>query len=169
MSRRCRDHCRFALLALLCASAMASALGCQAEPSPDDWLSQLEQAHRAADEALDGGHVEAAREALLAVIDGPMPSGLGQRDGHIILQDVYHRLAEIELLAGRAEAALDWCDRGLELEQASDLFVANLLVSRGRANEALGRDEAAAADYFAALEINEALLQEHLRAAPSEE
>jgi hypothetical protein len=49
--------------------------------------------------------------------------------------------------------------RGLSLGKALDVFTANLWLVRGEALEALGRDSEAAASYYAALEIDNALLQ----------
>ena len=67
--------------------------------------------------------------------------------------------ASISTRAIRAPRSLD-ADRGLALGRATDLFVANLLVVRGAAHEALDEGPAAAEDYHEALVINDRLLAE---------
>lgn len=69
-------------------------------------------------------------------------------------QDAYYRLAR---RTQDATEQLRLADAGLALG-GEDLFVANLLAIKGRALEALGRDDEAPAVYHRALLINEELL-----------
>jgi hypothetical protein len=82
-----------------------------------------------------------------------------------VLQDTYYRLAGLDLRARDASGALLQAERGLSLGGGQDLFVANLLVARGAAHEARGEAPAAAADFHAALLINEQLLAHSLQDA----
>lgn len=126
------------------------------------WLTQAQDAHREADEAILDNDLETAESILREALVEP-PETVHERDARVIRQDLYYRLATV--LADRADnnAALEAADRGLALGEAEDLFTANLLVVKGRALEALGRDVDAAGIYFQALEINEALLRQTLR------
>ncbi len=91
-----------------------------------------------------------------------VPPRMASEDRRVILQDLFWRLAQVELQAGQPQAALQWAHQGLKLRQKEDLFTANLFVARGRAKEMLGRDRESAHDYFEALKINETLLQRTL-------
>lgn len=143
---------------------------CAAEESPQNaqnataaaWLAQAEHAHEVATAAAEARQWDTARGALRAAIEAEVPSGVSAQDRRVVRQDLAYRLAEVELSAGAAEAAVRWAERGLEEGRGNDVFTANLLVIRGRANEAVGRDRPAANDYFEALEINEALLRRSL-------
>jgi len=128
------------------------------------WIAEAERRHALADQQLQAGDVPAARAALAGIVDGEVPPGIPSGDRRGILQDSYFRLAELDLKAGDANAASTDADRGLALGRADDLFVANLLVARGAAREAMHDGAGAAADYHAALVINDKLLAETLRA-----
>lgn len=126
------------------------------------WISHASSASRTADEALARGDADAARAALQAIVSAEVPSSVADRDRRVLRADAFYRLAEIELSGGSPTEALGLADRGLAEGRAEDLFTANLLVARGRALEAVGRDADAAEEYHAALLINEALLREAL-------
>jgi hypothetical protein len=81
---------------------------------------------------------------------------------HAVLQDAYFRLARLALEDHDPAQAARYTNAGLAMGGANDLFVANLLVARGAAHEALGETAAALADYQRALRINEALLHEEV-------
>jgi hypothetical protein len=78
----------------------------------------------------------------------------------VLLQDTRFRLARLALAAREPAVAARHADAGLALGGDADLFVANLLVVRGSAHEALGETQAAVQDDQRALQINEALLRE---------
>lgn len=126
------------------------------------WVGAARGAHAAADAALERGDHDAARTALRAAWDRPAPPAVSTEDVRVVKQDLAYRLAEVELGAGEPARALAWTDRGLEQGRARDLFTANLLVARGRAQEALGNETEAAGSYFEALEINDDLLRRTL-------
>jgi len=154
----------------------ALAAGCARARHDGDarWIAEAEQRHARADQQLQAGDVPAARAALVGIVDGHVPTDIPPGDRRGVLQDTYFRLAELDLKAGDAHAALTDAERGLALGRADDdLFVANLLVARGAAHEALHDGGAAAADYHAALVINDKLLAETLHeridAAPTPE
>jgi hypothetical protein len=142
----------------------ALALGCSGTRvgGENPWAADAMRGHAVADERLQAGNASGAREALLAIVNGAVPPGVPADDRRGVLQDTYFRLAELDLRAGDAPAALASADRGLALGRADDLFVANLLVVRGAAHEALRDGPAAAADYHEALVINDRLLAEAL-------
>lgn len=134
------------------------AAGCSRRGEAGPWLARALAAHQRADAQLDRGRLDAARQSLQAMVEQPPPAGLAAADARVVRQDAFYRLAQIELLADRPRAALDWCRQGLALGDAGDLFAANLHLDRGRALERLGRDRDAAAAYHRALLINEKLL-----------
>jgi hypothetical protein len=148
------------------------ALGCSRTPATSDsaWLAEVTRRHALADERLEAGDGPAARDALSGIVDGRVPDDVAGADRRGVLQDTYFRLARIDLDARDPRAALADSDRGLALGRGSDrgeLFVANLLVVRGAAHEALGAGPAAAEDYHQALVINDRLLAETLDASTS--
>jgi tetratricopeptide (TPR) repeat protein len=126
------------------------------------WIAEAERRHALADARLQASDPSGAREALLGIVDARVPADAPSDDRRGVLQDTYFRLAEIDLRRGDARAALASADRGLALGRGGDLFVANLLVVRGGANEALGDGAAAAEDYHEALVINDRLLADAL-------
>lgn len=132
--------------------------GCRTGPSAADWIAAGDVAVRAAEKALAGGDGASARRVLEEFLDAPRPSDMAADDRRVLVQDAAFRLADVELRAGRAEAARAVAERGLAEGRGVDVFTANLLVARGRAFEALGRPGEAVEDYHAALVVNEALL-----------
>jgi hypothetical protein len=152
--------------ALFLAALLAPA--CSRAPHAGDaaWVAEAARQHARADERLEAGDGPAARDALRGVVSAGVPADVPAADRRGVLQDTYFRLARIDLDAHDPRAALDDADRGLALGFAPDLFVANLLVARGAAHEALGQGPAAAEDYHRALLINDHLLGETLGAAP---
>jgi tetratricopeptide (TPR) repeat protein len=154
------------LARLLCTLSLAAlcAIGCsQRHRAADDpWVAEAARRHALADERLEAGDRPGARDALRGIVDAPPPAELPPDDRRGVLQDTYFRLARIDLDARDARAALADAERGLALGQAGDLFVANLLVVRGAAHEALGEGPAAAEDYHRALMINDQLLAKAL-------
>lgn len=140
--------------------------GCAQRRSADgDWLADATRRHARADELLDRGDEAGARAQLAAVVDTLAPLGDADDDRRRVLQDTHYRLAALDLRAHDPSAALLQAERGLTLGGGQDLFVANLLVARGAAHEARGEAPAAAADFHAALLINEVLLAETVRDA----
>jgi len=157
------------LLGALLGAALASACGSEDRPAAT-YVRETRAAHAAADRALERGDREGALAALRFLLEERAPEGLAPEDAWVIRADAAYRLAELELGAGDPEAALAWIERGLEGGARADLFEANLLVTRGRALEALGRDVEAARAYHEALVINDELLGQTLEGPePSEE
>ena len=138
---------RAALLALvLC--------GCGGAPT---WLDLAQQAHARADAALAGGDPASAHAALAAFVEVPAPASVSREDWRGVMQDVFARLAEIDVGLD-PRAAVGWAARGLTLGERGDVFTANLFLARGHAEEKLGEDRAAAEDYHRVVLIDEALL-----------
>ena len=162
-----RERARNRWLALLALVASA-ALGC-ARRHPDHdgrWVADAERRHALADQQLQAGDLPGARASLRAIVDTRAPGEIPAGVRRTVLQDTYFRLAELDLKGNDPRAALATADRGLAIGSAADLddlFVANLLVVRGAAHEALDDGAGAAADYHAALVINDRLLAETLR------
>ncbi len=145
---------------LLVATMLAS---CARRADTGRWVDDIHQANIRADRALSDGDLVAARTILKQVAEKPLPKGLAQQDGLVVRKDACFRLAMLELRAERPKIALEWADRGLGLDKRGDLFTANLLVARGSALEALGKDSLAAKSYNRALGINEKLLEVELK------
>lgn len=145
---------------------LAVALGCGdgARPGAAGWIRQAREVNEHADAALARGDVQAARAALESLLNDPAPASVAARDRRVVLQDAAFRLAELALSAQEPKRAREWVERGLALGRSDDLFTANLLVAGGRARESLGDDHGAIEDYREALRINEALLEDALRA-----
>jgi hypothetical protein len=145
------------------ALAVALAGGaCSQAPRRDPWAAGAAAAHERADRLLAAGDAAGARETLRALVEdraGGEPTG-----GHrLALQDTYFRLARLALDAHDPREALADADAGLAYGAAPHLFVANLLVARGAAREALADPRGAAEDYHRALLMNEALLERTLQ------
>jgi hypothetical protein len=152
------------IAAVVVFSALLSLGGCSRGVIDDGrWLAEATRRHALADEALDRGDEPGARTALAGVIHALARGRSHDEDRRRVLQDTHYRLATLDLRARDAAAAMEHAERGLALGGARDLFVANLLVVRGAAHEARGEAPAAAADFHAALLINEELLTESLR------
>jgi tetratricopeptide (TPR) repeat protein len=142
---------RLVLLALL-------VVGCSR--APQDWPAIAAERNAAADRLIDQGDVAGARAELEAILATAPGAGAGAR--RVLLQDARFRLARLALDAHDPALAARHADAGLALGGEEDLFLANLLVVRGAAHEALGEAEAALAIYQRALRINESLLQHTL-------
>jgi len=144
------------------------ALGCsRGLPHGDSrWLDDASSRHALADEQLARGEVPAARATLLSIVHGRTPDDVSADDRSVVLQDTYFRLAKLDLDGGDARGALANADHGLGEGRADDLFVANLLVVRGAAHEAIGEGPAAVEDYHQALVINDRLLADTLAGKP---
>ena len=147
--------------AILVATLFACA-GCAREQAATDWVSQAREAHREADQLVAAGNAEAARQALEVAVHTEPPPATADTVARIVRQDLFYRIASLEIEDGNAELALDSASRGLALGEENDVFSANLRIVRGQAHEALGHRHEAAADYHAALTISEALLDQAL-------
>ena len=143
---------------LLHAVALGALLLAGCEGGGRAWMEGA-RADSAAAEAGDRDEAIAALERLVA---REVPDDVAAEDARVVLQDAYARLAALYLEAGDAGAARREADRGLALGEVDDVFTANLLVARGRADEALGRDQEAARDYHRAIRVHEALLDRAL-------
>lgn len=150
--------------AATCAAILiATASACSSEQ--DDaaaWIARAAEANETADRARAAGDLERARDALRAAAEPRPPDGVDTRDARIVRQDLYFRLAELELEAGSPQASLRFADAGLALGRDDDVFTANLHIARGRALEALGREVDATVDYHEALKIDDVLLRRTL-------
>jgi len=122
----------------------------------------VQSAHARADAALAHGNRAGARALLQAALEQRVPSEIAAEHLHALQQDLWFRLSRITL-DDDPEQALLQAERGLALGRHEDLFSANLLVARGRALQALGRDTEAASSYHEALALDERLLQAALR------
>jgi hypothetical protein len=149
------------------------ALGCsrsRPEPPPAPpvvgpaaaWAAAVADKHAEADRLIDRGDAEGARRVLASIVEPAaiLAGGVAPETRRVLLQDTHFRLARLELDARAPRAAAQQAAQGLALGGGEDLFVANLLVARGTAHEALGETKAALDDYDRALRINEALLRE---------
>jgi len=155
---------RGALAAVVALLALAACSRPQRAIS-EDWLADAARRHALADELLDRGDEAGARAQLAGVVDALAPRHQldADDDRRRVLQDTYYRLASLDVRGHDPSGALLQAERGLTLGGGQDLFVANLLVARGAAHEARGEAPAAAADFHAALLINEQLLADTLR------
>lgn len=129
--------------------------------APQDWSVIAADEHARADRLIDLGDRAAARATLESILDTAPTSGAADTR-RVLLQDTHFRLARLALDAHDPALAARHADAGLALGGGDDLFVANLLVARGAAHEALGQAAEALAAYQRALRINEALLQHTL-------
>jgi hypothetical protein len=131
-------------------------MACSRSP---DWAEVAAQHHAEADRLIDAGNRVGARAELEAIITAAPHAG---EDGRRVSQDAYFRLARLALDDHDPARAARDADAGLALGGGEDLFVANLLVVRGAAHEALGEAAAAVSVYQRALRINERLLHEEV-------
>lgn len=150
------------IVALFFALWISVATGCARHTDSDLWLSRIEQAHEMADGAVNRHEWDKARRALDEAVRAPVPKDIAPEDARGIRQDLFYRLALVELQAKRPNRAQEWADQGLLLGERADVFGANLYIARGRAHEAVGEDVAAGRDYHTALTISEALLEHAL-------
>jgi len=132
-------------------------VGCQASR---DWSATAARAHAEADRLIDTGDRAGGQAVLQELVATPI-EGPGETR-RVVLQDAYFRLARLALDDHDPARAARDADAGLALGGGEDLFVANLLVVRGAAHEALGEAAAAVSVYQRALRINERLLQEEV-------
>jgi tetratricopeptide (TPR) repeat protein len=135
---------------------------CASKSESGKWIREAQAANSSADQAIAQGNIVAARTSLRHVLAKPAPTSIPEQDVIIVKQDIYFRLAALELQAGKPKAALIWSEQGLSLSQKHDLFTANLLVAKGNALEALGNEVDAVAEFHKALKINEKLLNQAL-------
>jgi predicted negative regulator of RcsB-dependent stress response len=148
---------------LVCVLAALFVLsGCARDRDAADWITQAQKAHRQADLLAASGDTDGARDALQIAVDTEPPRGTPKGPARVVRQDLFYRIAVMELEKRQPEAALDFASRGLALGEKNDVFSANLRIMRGQAHEALGHAREAAADYHAALKISEALLDRAL-------
>jgi hypothetical protein len=150
-----------AAIMLLC--TLGFAVGCgpaqhEADVEAAQWVADVRSAHAAADGALRAGQAQAALARLDAALAAEVPVEVQPEHRRAVHQDLLFRAAQVHLQAGRSGDARAAAERGLGLGRAVDLFTANLLIARGQALEADGRDTEAAASYYEALEINRVLL-----------
>jgi tetratricopeptide (TPR) repeat protein len=122
------------------------------------WVERVRVQSQGADLALASGAALEAEAALAAILEGAVPRGVAQADRRALLQDAWARRALLRLQQGRPSEAEAAASAGLALGAGGDVFEATLLIARGRAHEALGRDGDAAADYDRAAAIDERLL-----------
>jgi len=130
-----------------------------------EWIRAARDAHEMADQSLAHAQPGAARDALKTFLDLPVPTTLSRSDAIDVEQDVWFRVADLDLGLGDAAAARDDAKHGLDLAGAG-LFEANLYIVRGRAFELLHDDRAAIADYQEAQRINELLLAQAVENKP---
>jgi tetratricopeptide (TPR) repeat protein len=129
--------------------------------APRDWSELAAVRHAEADNLIDHGDRDRARQVLEAIVASAPESG-AESTRRVLLQDTRFRLARLALDAHDAALAARHADAGLALGGDDDLFVANLLVVRGAAHEAMGEPGSAVPLYQRALRINEALLHQTL-------
>ncbi len=99
------------------------------------------------------------REAERVFSSKSAPSGSSVT---LLRQDLAERSARVALSLGQTDEALGWIERGLALDRAPSLVVANLLVGRADILEALGRADEARGSLVEALGVNQALLAQEL-------
>jgi tetratricopeptide (TPR) repeat protein len=122
------------------------------------WLEEIKAKSIQADLALKEERFQDAILALSSIVENKGPQEVEREDVRIVRQDACFRLATIYLEDRNPQEALKWSEFGLGLGQKDDLFETNLLLAKGRALEALGQEQQAAAIYHKALLINEKLL-----------
>ena len=119
----------------------------------------MPSAHAAADANLQAGKLDDAVAKLQAAALQPVPAQVHPKHLRVVRQDLWFRVAQLELRAKHPELAFAYANQGLTFGRAHDLFTANLLIARGEALEATGHDTEAAASYYDALQINAELLR----------
>lgn len=149
---------RFVVLQLFGLAALAS---CGETPAAK-WIQDVQTAHEAVDQAEKTGELGAGRKQLDAALALEVPRDVNNKDAAHLRQDLWQRLAQLELRAQQPQDALVAAEAGLREAQGIDVLTANLWVSKGSALKALDRDEEAVRSFVKALDINEALLQEAL-------
>jgi hypothetical protein len=149
-----------AVVTLLVLVALVGA--CSATRGAEDWVTQAESAHHVADERLGQGDVDGARNALRSATESKIPKGTNPEDARVVRQDLYYRLAALELSQSKPDDAERWATAGLEIGRSTDVFTANLYIARGKALEKRGDASGASRDYHDALLITESLLDKSL-------
>lgn len=142
---------------LMLALAIGCSVACGQSGAPA-WVAEAEAAHREAARELDHGDVSSARNVLQRAVTTPVPHSIRAEDARVVRQDLYYRLAMLELDTGRADAAIEWANSGLGLGAKPDVFTTNLYIVRAEAEKTRGQMVAAARDYHEALKISESLL-----------
>jgi hypothetical protein len=150
---------------LALAGALVVSVACSRRTDASDWLGRAEAAHVEATRHLEGHDVDGARAALRDAAQARVPGDATADDARIVRQDLYARLATLELGQGQARQAAAWATAGLDLGRGKDVFTTNLLIVRGRAMEQLGDASSASRDYHDALVVTEALLDQSLGGA----
>jgi predicted negative regulator of RcsB-dependent stress response len=138
------------------------AASCSATRGSEDWVTQAESANHVADEKIGQGDFDGARNVLRSATESAVPKATNADDARVVRQDLYYRLAELELSQNRTDEALRWATTGLELGHGTDVFTANLHIVRGKALEHRADASGASRDYHDALLITEALLDKSL-------
>ncbi len=141
--------------------AVAGCAGRRAEPE-SAWVADQARIHAELDAALTAGKTQWAEETLLAALAERAPVGVEPEILALVRKDQLFRLADIYLVMGEPQRALDASDRGLALGDGRDLFTANLHIARGKALEALERAPEAAVALHRALLISDGLLHDLL-------
>ncbi|HLK91796.1 MAG TPA: hypothetical protein VKZ18_18035 [Polyangia bacterium] len=154
---------RLGLAAALGVMLAAGACSRPARPVADPWIAEVATVNRRADRLLDADDAAGARALLRTLVTAQKSGALLDEDRRLALEDCYFRLARLALGADDPVQALADADSGLAYQTAPSLFVANLLVARGAAHEALNEPRAAAEDYHRGLLMNEALLRQAMR------
>jgi predicted negative regulator of RcsB-dependent stress response len=150
---------RFSVALVVLALAVAA---CSARSASEDWVTGAESAHQIADDRLARGDIDGARNALKSATDSKVPKATNPEDARIVRQDLYYRLATLELSQNRTDEAVRWATTGLALGRGTDVFTANLYIARGKALERRGDLSGASRDYHDALVITDALLDKAL-------
>lgn len=122
------------------------------------WIASAREASAIADGAEDA----VAWRTLEDFLRRPVPAEVAPEHRRILRQDAWYRLGRLALEAGDHETAVAQAERGLAEGRELDLFTASLLTLRGQAYEASGAMDRASDDYYAALRVNEALLEQAL-------
>lgn len=149
----------------VCALLLHSS-SCARSKSQPEALELARSAHQAADQALERGQRDVAKEELQHAI-----SRLSETRGEQavwVRQDLFGRLAQLELDAGDSGSALQLAEQALALGQTPSVPLATLHVLRGRAFEARGDKKSAALAYHQALLINQRLMDQALGTQPSQ-
>jgi predicted negative regulator of RcsB-dependent stress response len=141
---------------------LVAATACSARSSSEEWVTQAESAHHVADERIAQGDFDGARTALRSATEAPVPGTTNREDARVVRQDLYYRLASLDLSQSRPDDAVRWATTGLDLGRGTDVFTANLFIARGKALERRGDASGASRDYHDALLISEALLDKTL-------
>jgi len=124
------------------------------------YVSELEQAHSAADHAATEGETRSALRSLERAFE---LSPEGNRETTLSLrQDLADRIARLHLRLGEAQTSLEWARKGLTQSDRNTVLRATLLITEADALEALGERDQARDRLMSALEINQALLHVEL-------